>query len=242
METQAQSMNRAQRDKWDMLGATPVWERGTVRLPQFRKSFDASTEVMVRNADTGVLEPFKLKSGRTLMASEVMPERADLALTESGEVLGQRDFEANYEVYLEAFVMPKGFDRSAEPIPNVLRFINAKPDSWGESRGTVEIDFDPHAGGEFSPQVMFDGTNEIPREEYERDLAAKSAKEDRMEALLLALGEKVLAQESEEAFEAAPAEKPKEAAPCGKMVTKGYVAVHQRNCQQDECNPGDDAA
>ena len=254
METQVQSIARKQRDKWEMIGATPIWERGTVRLPQFKKTFADDVEVKVRDKKTFELRPFKLRSGRTLMASEILPERADLALDEDGVLLDQREFEDNYNVYLESFVFPPGADPRYEPVPNVANYINAKRDPWKlETLTYVEIDFDFDPNAEFKPKQLY-GPNGEPEEEY---LKKQAEEQNDIKALLALLakqqigadqiavvdesgkveGVPIAEPEGVTQAEAAEASEPAdhERAPCGKWVKRGYVKQHSAKCKQG-CN------
>jgi hypothetical protein len=212
METEVQRIAAAQQARWQTLGVEPT-PRGTPRLPQYRKDFDPEVVVTVRDEQTGECAPFLLRSGRPLKAAECLPERADLALDEQGRMLPQAAFEQRYKVYLESFVMPSDANPHFEPVPRVEDYINAKPDQWTASRGYVEIDFDPTSGGEFVPKFYVDPQgNSVPVEEYEADQAAKAERDDRMEALLLALGEKVLSSDSGDQT-IVPVEMPEKPAP-----------------------------
>lgn len=260
METSTQVLQRRQAEVWQRIGAEPVYARGTVRLAQFKKTFAPGQQVKIRDPHTGELAPYLLRSGRPLLCSEVMPERADLALDEDGVMLTQPEFKERYERYLASFVMPEGSDPSLEPIPSVARYINAKNDPFGESRGIVEIDYDAKLEQGFKPKKFY-GPDGETEEEY---LAAKSDQKD-MKAILAKLVELQMAQHpvndqkdadeivpvtdddlEEVAQSLTPAEAAndpkKEAAPCGSFVTAGYVKQHQRHCKDVRCSPEDEAA
>lgn len=244
MENEVQRIAAAQTARWQHLRCE-VTDRGTPRLAQFRKTFSPETDVTVRDPETGTYGPFLLRGGRVLRAAECLPERADLALNEQGQLLDQATFEQRYREYLDTFVMPADSNPHFEPVPKVDDYINAKPDTWTASRAYVEIDFDPTSGGEFVPQFYVDHQgNSVSVEEYEREKAEKAARDDRMESLLLALGEKVLKAEpgdqtivAVEEVSAASAEQ--EAAPCGKLVKRGHVNSHTNKCKAPECSGGD---
>lgn len=249
----AAAISQKQAAAWQMNRHEPVYERGTVRLAEYRKTFPDDARVMVRDKGTHELVPFTLRSGRPLFIRECLPERADLCLDADGVLLEQHEFRERYIVFLSSYLTPPNFDVSAEPIPNVAAYLNRKPDEWSESSGMVEIDYDPNFGDEFKPRVMFDGNREIPVEEYERQQAEKQAKEDRMERLLMAIGEKVLVE-----GDAAPIPEPegvsvedvsahtaptgKEQAPCGDYITEGYLKQHQRFCKHESCGGAPEAA
>jgi len=256
MENEVQRIAAAQQARWQHLRAE-VTDRGTPRLIEFRKDFADNVQVTIRDPETGGYAPFLLKSGRPLMASECLPERADIALDEQGRLYDQATFEQRYLAYLDTFVVPSSTNLKDEPIPRVTDYINAKPDIWTSSRAYVEIDFDPTSGGEFVPQYYVNEKGEsVSVEEYNAKQADREARDDKMEALLLALGEKVLAgdtskvvtvEQDEGEATVVPLEKQaaasqpvnKERAACGKFVKKGYVAQHARHCQDEACGGGD---
>lgn len=174
MDNPTQEMMREQRENWMLMGAEPVIERGTVRLRQFKKSLPADMPVMVRDADSGERVPFLLRSGQPLLCGDILPERADLALNEDGTLLHQHEFEPRYAQYLDAFRYAEGSEIILEPVPNVARYVNAKHDTWSESGGYVEIDYDPKLDQEFKPKQFF-GPDGQMEEEY---LAEKEERTD----------------------------------------------------------------
>lgn len=246
MATEARMIDPAQVSRWQMMGAEPVYERGTVRLAQYRKNFSPDVVVKIRDRKTGELSPYLLRSGRPLRAVEALPERADLCLDEDGVLVDQAEFSERWRVYLESFHVESIDSMAHEPVPNVARFINAKMDEWGESKGVVEIDFDPHVNGEFEPKHLFDGDREIPVEEFRKSVA----KQDKLEELLLKLGDRVVGDDSAapenvisvEEQQAASEPADREAAPCGKYVKKGYVAQHVNHCKSPACGGDEDEA
>lgn len=257
MSAEIQNMHEAQLRRWQIHGHTPVYERGTVRLNGMQKSFPKDLEVTVLDRSTGEYRPLMLTCGRPLKCSEVLPERADLALDEEGHVLTQGEFEQNYSMYLNAFAYPYGSDPNCEPVPNVVDFIRVHPDPYGESRGMVEIGWDAKLNQEFSPKQRF-GPNGETEEEWRKaqnqnsnDISAalKILAENQVELTRFLKGEKFepapepLVGDADpgpepmavrEAVEAT-AENDHERAPCGKSVRKGYVKQHMRHCKNDGC-------
>ena len=253
-----------------MEGNEPIYARGTVRLARFKKTFPSDLAATVFDKEAESYAPLILTCGRPLLCSEILPERADLALDEKGHVLSQGEFEQNYKAYLDAFSYPDGTDTNFEPVPNVIHFIKETPDPYGESRGMVEIGWDAQVGKEFNPSQKF-GPNGETEEEYKKEQAKQSG--DVADALQkLAQNQELLTQflmnqkgetpipvevpqqeaESEvgihlEDAVAATSENEYERAPCGKPVRKGYVKQHMRHCKSEGCgddsvNSGDEAA
>tara|TARA_R100000808_G_scaffold24467_1_gene56428 strand:+ start:6981 stop:7793 length:813 start_codon:yes stop_codon:yes gene_type:complete len=254
---QAQMIHQKQLQKWQMNGHEPVYERGSVRLANFKKSLPDDLEVTVLDPATNDYVPFILTCGRALKCGEVLPERADLALDEKGRLRSQAEFEQAYSVFLDAFVYVEGSDTGFEPVPNVVDFVRQTPDTFSESSGMIEIGFDPKLDEEFKPQRRYgpDGQSE---EEYQQeqanntDIAAALKSIAETQALLAAQLNQVqsapapVSAPREQAAAASTgmnAEKAKAAtadndsaeAPCGKKVRKGYVKQHQRFCDADEC-------
>jgi hypothetical protein len=251
METQVDQLNQKQRQRWMEQGIeiTPFG----IRIPTMKKSFSADLEVTVRDPETEEWRPYLLRSGRPLLCSEIIPDFADLALDEKGHLLDQLHFQENYKVFLEAFIYPSGSEAQNEPVPNVSRFVNRKPDEWGESKGMVEIDFDPKLGQEFVPQKLIDKDG-------------NDAKLDEMQSVLMKLSEIAIGQNQIEGPEDEPTPAPvigmplqevsaasepegHERTPCGTTwVKKGYVKQHQRHCNEEACGgpgvntSGDEAA
>lgn len=179
------SIHQDQIRKWQLMGAEPVFDRGTVRLPQFRKTFGSDIPVTVFDREAGAYRPLVLSDGKPLMAHEVLPERADLALDKDGRVLNQGDFAQNYEVYLDSFIYPAGSNPRDEPVPNVVAYVREMPDPYSESSGSVEIRFDPKLDKPFRPIHRF-GPNGESEEEWKREQAKSN---DDQKALLKMLAE-----------------------------------------------------
>ncbi|GEM_PF-6677075 len=262
--TEAQHIAVAQQARWQAMNVE-VTDRGTPRLPQFRKNFSGTDlDVKIRDPQTGEYGPYLLRSGRTLKAHECLPERADLALDEQGHLIDQAEFEQRYRQYLDSFVMPSDANPHFEPVPNVARYINARPDHFTASKGMIEIDFEPGQPGDFKPKFYVDEQgNSIPVEEFEAKQSEKAAHSERIEQLLVMLAENQIGKDQivavtetdgepkaepvvpVEEQQAATTPANKEQAACGKWVKAGYVAQHVRHCKDEACNPvgdGDEAA
>lgn len=244
------NIHQQQVQRWQRHGHDPVWERGTVRLRELKHDVPKNQPVLVHNKDTNEYVPLILSCGRPLLCGEVLPERADLALDAEGRLLSQAEFESNYEQYLSAFSYPDGSDPNFEPVPNVVRFVKEMPDPYGESRGMVEIGFDPHLEREFRPNARF-GPNGETEEEWLResqknstDIAAalKVLSENQAALTQFLLSQKGVSIPVEtpagltatDAVESAGAST-EEVAPCGKKIKRGYLAQHQRFCNSNDC-------
>lgn len=191
METEVQRIAAAQRARWEAM-SVEVTDRGTPRLPQFKKDFSNSDlTVMQFDKDSREKVPFLLRSGRPLKASECLPDHADLCLDEEACLVDQSEFERRYGIYLQSYVMPSTSDPHFEPIPNVAEFLNQKPDTHSASRrGMVEIDFEPGSADDFKVKFYVDEQgNSIPVEEYERQQNEKERRDERLEKLLVLLAE-----------------------------------------------------
>lgn len=261
--SELREIDEAQQRKWAMLGHEPIYARGSVRLAEFKKNFPRDLPVTVFDKDAETYRPVILSNGKPLLAGDVLPERADLALDERGRVLSQGEFERNYEQYLDAFVYPAGSDPHYEPVPNVVNYIKETPDTFSSSRGMVEIGFDPKLNAPFRPNQRY-GPNGETEEEWKREQAKQSSDTTAIlkqlaetQALLLAMVAKqngqplpeptpepaadvavqVEAMSTAEAIEAT-ADNDRERAPCGKYVTRGYIKQHMRHCADDACGDG----
>ena len=245
---------------WMQEGHEPVRARGTVRLAQYKQTFPKNLPVTVRDAETGEYRPLMLSCGRALMCHEVLPERADLGLDSDGHLLSQADFEARYGDYLSTFPYPYGSEINAEPVPNVVAWIKEMPDPFGESKGMVEIGFDPKLNEDFKPKARF-GPNGETEEEWLRE-SSKNSTDVAAALKTLADNQALLTQflmkqtgetavpvveapapiSSPEATEAA-GKSDREIAPCGKDIKRGFLKNHQRFCNADECGgPGENSA
>lgn len=258
------SIHQDQLRKWQLMGAEPVFARGTVRLPELKKSFGNDVPVTVLDRETMAYKPLILSDGGPLMAHEVLPERADLALDKDGHLLNQGDFSQNYEKYLDSFIYPQGSNPRDEPVPNVVNFVKEAPDPYTESSGMVEIRFDPKLDQPFRPHQRF-GPNGESEEEWKREQARQSGDtaailkqlaetQAQIASMLAKSGGQpvndtpqapapveteipVAAMTAAEAVEAT-SDDDREQAPCGKYVTRGYVKQHQRHCADEACGDG----
>ena len=243
--------------RWSSMGYEIIYERGTVRLPQFRKTFAKDVNVTVYSEEVGGYVPYILpQSGKVLRANDVLPERADLALDEKGRVLHQGDFANNYATWLESWSMGENAEPGCEPIPKVINYISTVQDTFSGSGGPIEIGFDPKIHEDIKvPGQLYDAEGE-PSEAKPAD----SGSSELMKMLLEKIDPSTAATIARDLVEkhgipkieaptggdeiptaAVPADKPKptykelEAAPCGKQITKGYVAQHINHCSKEEC-------
>ena len=249
--------------KWQMMGAEPVFARGTCRLVQFRKTFSREVPVTVLDKATMSYKPLILSDGAPLMAHEVLPERADLALDEDGHLLAQGEFSQNYERYLDSFIYPAGSNPRDEPVPNVVHFVKEMPDPYTESSGMIEIRFDPKLDQPFRPNQRF-GPNGESEEEWKREQSKaagdttailKQLAETQAQLAALIAGQKpannqpapaepepveipISAMTTSEAV-SATSDDDRELSPCGRRyIRKGYAAQHMRHCDAPECGDG----
>lgn len=253
------SIHPDQLRKWQLMGAEPVFARGTVRLDGLKKSFGRDVPVTVLDKETMAYKPLVLSDGGPLMAHEVLPERADLALDKDGHLLNQGDFSQNYEKYLDSFIYPQGSNPRDEHVPNVVHFVKEMPDPYTESSGMVEIRFDPKLDQPFRPHQRF-GPNGESEEEWKREQAKQSGDtaailkqlaETQAQLANLIAGKQAIPAEpalvevpvasmtTSEAVEASSDDE-RELSPCGrKYVKKGYAAQHMRHCNAPECSDGE---
>ena len=249
--------------KWQMMGAEPVFARGTCRLVEFRKTFSSEVPVTVLDKATMSYKPLILSDGAPLMAHEVLPERADLALDEDGHLLAQGEFSQNYERYLDSFIYPAGSNPRDEPVPNVVHFVKEMPDPYTESSGMIEIRFDPKLDQPFRPNQRF-GPNGESEEEWKREQSKaagdttailKQLAETQAQLAALIAGQKpannqpapaepepveipISAMTTSEAV-TATSDDDRELSPCGRRyIRKGYAAQHMRHCDAPECGDG----
>lgn len=258
MAAELQNIQEKQVQKWLRYGHEPIYERGTVRLRDFKKTLPPGLDVTVFSKELGTYVPLMLSCGRALKCGEVLPERADLALDDEGHLLSQGEFEQRYEAYLSAFSYPDGSDVNFEPVPYVVNYIKEMPDPWSDSRGMIEIGT-PQDTGDFKPRARF-GPNGETEEEWLKeskknttDIAAALQVLAQNQALLTefltkqagnvpiidvnakpVITDEPIGMTAAEASEAvgSPTE---ETAPCGKRIRKGYLAQHQRFCNSDDC-------
>ena len=122
--------------RWMAAGHEVVHERGTFRHKAYKKEFKPDTPVKQNGAQ------MIMSNGHALVAGDILPERADLALDMDGNVLPQHEFEKRYREFLNWFTMVEGSDPGAEYVPNAAQYVCQTPDTFSESPGMVEIGFD----------------------------------------------------------------------------------------------------
>lgn len=258
MEVEAQQIAKSNIDRWTIDPQFEIVpERGLVRLTKYKKDF--ADDVIVKR--DGV--PFLLKySGRALHANEVLRERADLALDQDGNLLGQGDFQARYVEWLDAFTYPEGHETALDPIPEVGAYVSERQDTFSESSGYIAIDFDPRKDSEWEPSEKFDTEGrEIQDETVSgalnamllKALADKLSPEQAAEILeegLAGAARTDAAVEISEKVEVKKNVKQTVLAPCGKGC-KGNAGMkaHMRHCKHELCGgtsvntkPKDEAA
>lgn len=259
MAGQLQNIHQDQVQKWLRYGHEPIYERGTVRLRDFRKSLPPDLDVTIFNKEIGGYVPLMLSCGRALKCGEVLPERADLALDENGRLLSQGEFEQNYMTYLAAFSYTDGSDINFEPIPYVVNYVKETPDRFGDTKAMIEIGFDPKLNEDFRAKQKF-GPNGETEEEWLResqknsnDIASALQVLSQNQALLTeflmkqsgnvpiidvnakpVVTDEPIGMTASEVAESvgAPTE---ETAPCGARIRARYLKQHQRFCNHPDC-------
>lgn len=258
MENTNQSIAKENLEKWQILGHEPIYERGVVRLHQFKKYFAPDVVVKEWSDATDSWEPIRLHSTfEELRAVDVLPERADMALDENGHLLHQGDFEQRYKLYLDAWVYEETADPNFEPIPNVKSYILEEPDNFSESRGYIPLKFDPMLNQEFKPEKLY-GPDGETEEEFNKnkkmetinplleqilDGLTSDQKIEALEKMAAAQNIPIVngndSEESPEPMPVAAAPEPgaklKIAAPCGGEYTEGYAKQHARHCKNPDC-------
>lgn len=228
-----------QLDQWQLdPNIEIVPERGVCRLLSHRKTFDKETLVTKDGA------PLIMKAtGKALHACDVLPERADLALSESGRLLSQAEFESNYMLWLSQFIYPEGTEIQLEPVPNVIRYVSEMPDPNSDSRGMVEMYFDPRdddAPEEQPNQFDTDGEPAETKASGILELLTKAMVEKmdpaQLEGVLSSsIGKDIPVVNAKGGDDEVPvAADGKTAAPCGKLVKN--VGAHKYQCRSPECN------
>lgn len=153
------------------------------------------------------------------------------------EVLDQRDFQdAHLDAYLTLFSIVKQppDDPNLRHIPSVVDFVSCKLDSH-DPKKIVPLGSGMAAKGERTT-YWSEAKQEVVDVADVRDEQQERIRE--LEERLAKLGG------TDEAPAAAPVaeEASMEAAPCGKLVKRGFVNQHVRFCKSDECNPQPEAA
>jgi hypothetical protein len=140
--------------RWMAAGHEVVHERATFRHKAYKKEFEPDTPVKMDGAQ------MIMSNGHALVAGDILPERADLALDMDGNVLPQHEFEKRYMEFLNWFTMVEGSDTGSEYIPNGSHWITQMPDPFSESPGMVEIGFDARKPAEAERTHMWDEAND----------------------------------------------------------------------------------
>jgi hypothetical protein len=140
--------------RWMAAGHEVVHDRGTFRHKAYRKEFAPDTPVMMDGAQ------MIMSNGHALVAGDILPERADLALDMDGNVLPQHEFAKRYLEFLQWFTMVEGSDTGSEYIPAGCQYITQMPDPFSESPGMVEIGFDARKPAEEERTHRWDEAND----------------------------------------------------------------------------------
>lgn len=111
-------------------------ERRLYRHRSYKKDFPKGTPVKVDGAQ------YITHFGVALTTDMVLPERADLCLDSDGALVSQQTFTTRYREWLRWFEMAEGSDIESEFVPDVHEYVAMTPDTFGESRGFVEIGYD----------------------------------------------------------------------------------------------------
>lgn len=112
--------------------------RRTYRHAGYRQNHHGDTIVGVRV--DGLKVPLLTSAGKAISIQDVLPERADLAIDETGCVVTQAVFEERWISFLDNTMLYG--DPKSEPIPNAEQWIRQTPDTFSESPGYVEIGYD----------------------------------------------------------------------------------------------------
>lgn len=122
--------------RWTAAGHEVIHDRMVFRHKMMRKEFPCDAIVKYRDGSPVI------SCGKTVRISDVLPERADIALDADGKLIDERDFERRYKEYARWFQYIEGTDIDAEPVPDPLDYVLATPDEFSESNGFVRINFD----------------------------------------------------------------------------------------------------
>lgn len=135
--------------RWQTAGHEVMHERNTFRHRAYRKDFAPDAVVKVDGIPL-------ILNGSVVKVSELFPERADLALDMDGNLLQQHEFSRRYVDWLQWFTWHEATDITAEPVPDVLDFINRTRDIFNESGGMIPIHFDARKPAEDVPTHRYD--------------------------------------------------------------------------------------
>jgi hypothetical protein len=197
---------------------------------------------------------------------DVLPSRR-WAITKTGELLGQRDFERLWEQYVGMHVAGdkvvsiaasnKYFDVSKAPVPNASRYVNAAFDYQGKE---IPIGFDPDKPATATEVKVYDARGDVvtaapppsanlfAKIEVLNNLKASGMLTAEQLAEQVALltgsptGSTIVAVEVPVGFAPAPAiDEADLTSPCGRVSgSKAGRMAHERNCST--CNPPQDEA
>ena len=133
--------------------------RRTYRHAGFKQDFHPDTIVGVRGPD-GTKTPLLNSFGGQITVGEILPERADLALDETGCIVPQSLFEERWVAFLDNTMLYG--DPKMEPIPDVEKWVRMIPDKFSEGPGYIEVGFDAQKPAEMEATHVYDpGKNEI---------------------------------------------------------------------------------
>jgi hypothetical protein len=127
-----------------------VPERRLYRHKSYRKDFPKGTPIKVDGVQ------YITHFGVALTTDMVLPERADLCLDSDGNLVSQQTFTARFREWLRWFEMPEGSDIESEFIPDVHEYVASVPDTFGESRGFIEVGYDATKPAETVPTHKYD--------------------------------------------------------------------------------------
>lgn len=122
--------------RWTAAGHEVLHDRMVFRHKAMRK--DLPDDTIVKFNDGTPLISF----GKPVRVGDMLPERVDVALDADGKMVSDQDFERRYREYARWFQYIEGTDIDAEPVPSILEYVLATPDTFSESAGFVQIHFD----------------------------------------------------------------------------------------------------
>lgn len=160
--------------RWTMAGHEVIPDRMLFRHKGMRKTFPP--DAILKYSDGTPVISF----GKTVAISDILPERADIALDADGRLLNEHDFERRYREYLAWFTYVEGSEIESEPVPGALDFVLATPDVFSESNGFVQINFDARVPAPQERTHFWDDKND-------RLVAIEEAQGTTLEAIKLLL-------------------------------------------------------
>lgn len=120
--------------RWQVAGHEVIPERVTFRHKTYKKDFPKGTKVCVEGVPI-------YNYDKPVLVEDILPERADLCLDADANVVSQEEFERRYKAWLSWFPFVEGSDPTCEPIQGVLKYLKDVPDSFSESPGMIEVNF-----------------------------------------------------------------------------------------------------